>query len=242
MNTSRPAKPKGQKTAPQGLLEDADIKHLQRWIDLSGLVRVARIAAVLTRDRRRGNAAKPDDDLYLQMACRMQMHPTQTTHATAKEIAHENYLRRKPGIEEASLAKELERGFSRDRNRWFLLARRMAETPEATSESNLRRPASVAEWRALANIIDSLPTAIDLFDDAVAEAKRLRPETVALLKRVGREKVQILLAEALKRQQASPSGIARTMVDLIRFELTECAEAKRNPRAPRSTVGRKTSI
>ncbi len=75
------------------------------------MARVARIVAVLTQDRRRGNAAKPDDDLYLQMARRMQTHPTQTTHATAKEIAHENYLRRKPRIEEENLAKELERGF-----------------------------------------------------------------------------------------------------------------------------------
>jgi hypothetical protein len=194
-----------------------DFDQLSKWIELSGMECVARVAAALTLGSP-GNVRKTDSGLLLELARRLAEHPLKSTHALSKEIAHEaNTLATKRNIKPESLAKQLERAFSKNRTKWILLAQRMAHQHTRTFPGS--EATSAEEFRAIGRITDTLPEAIDPYDLLLSEARRLRPEKLAAIKKLGRPRGTVFLHDAIKLQmeRTTPVNgkIPRGLLDLI---------------------------
>jgi hypothetical protein len=208
-------------------LEAGDMAELLEWVARSGLERVARIAAALTdANEERGQPDKLDSLLLLRIAHLKRQQPRRKLHSIVVEVAAEAYAHRNT-IALESLTAKLERDFGKERRHtWLRLA---ATTPAPSREqiaADLKTRKSEAELRARARIVETLPSAIDMFDMVCLEAKRIGdPEKVKLLKAFGRERAEPLLIEAAgmmrKSSFAKWSGkVPRTLLDFIEPELT----------------------
>jgi hypothetical protein len=177
-------------------LDKADEAELLAWVARSGLERVARIAAALTDAYgERGQPDKLDTLLLLKMAHSKREHPKRKLHAIAVEVAAGAYAHRSH-IELESLTAKLERDFRARRHVWSKLARTVPMPTPGQIADDLTRQKSEAERRALARIVEMLPSAIDVFDMVLLEAKRIGPEKHKLVRAFGRERAEPLLIEA----------------------------------------------
>jgi hypothetical protein len=206
------------------MLKPDDAEHVRKWVELSGLERVARIAAALTQSDRRGNVAKPDFELLLEMARRLRACPLRSTRSVASEVARESQASRRPSIDVESLGKKLEREFARARQKWFQLVRNPPHRVETDQPGVTVTPSTPEKWRAVDRIIEILPAPIDLFDAVISEATAMQPHKVAQLRRLGRVRIEALIECAMARQQAKPRAgrsfrIPRTLLDLIEIEI-----------------------
>jgi hypothetical protein len=212
-------------------MNDLDLAELQKWVAISGMECVARVAVELTAGER-GNVTKPDNELLLEMALRLRDNPMLTTHDAAAQIAREAKDWRNPIIETASLTTELARAFGKHRTKWLVLAQSFA-SPSRWSASIPHKKKSTEESRALGRIIEMLPGAIDLYDAVLQEATHLRPEKVAIIKKLGREHVANLLAPLIIEQMAmprtEPRNTPRNFLDLLEPQLELEQQRLREP-------------
>lgn len=78
-----------------------------------------------------------------------------------------------------------------------------------------------------------LPGAIDLYDAVLQEATHLRPEKVAIIKKLGREHVANLLAPLIIEQMAmprtEPRNTPRNFLDLLEPQLELEQQRLREP-------------
>jgi hypothetical protein len=146
-----------------------------------------------------------------------------------------------------SLVSKLERDYSRRRHTWTTLARSAPPPRLEEISQDARRPQSSGEFRVLARVVELLPSAIDFYDRLLADAKKLGQEKTKLVKRLGRERAEALLIEAIKREATCPSlsnaqgprKIPRNFFDLIEPELQQFCENREQAIAQRRRVGRK---
>jgi len=229
-------------------LDKGDIFELLKWVEQSGLERVARIVALLNdASGERGRPEKPDSLLLLKIAHLKQQQPNRTLHSIALEVAGETHRDRRPLISKASLVSKLERDSKRHRHTWTRLASRTPPPSPEEISRDARRPQSSNAFRALARIIEVMPSAIDLYDDLLADANKLGPDKARLVRLVGREQVEAMLAEALKGQATSSfvvgaqgaRKIPRNYFDLIEPDLLRFRKNREQAAAQRRRVGRK---
>jgi hypothetical protein len=226
-------------------LEKGDQAELLKWVEQSGLERVSRIIAALTdATGKRGPPEKLDTLLLLKMAHLNRQQPNRTLHAIAVEVAREAFSdRRAAPLLMESLVSKLERDFRRQRHTWTT---RAGSTPPPSRESisqDASRSKSSNEFRVRARISGLLPSALDLYERLLADAKKLGPDEIKLVKALRRERAEPLLSNAIKRQSTSSfvmnaQGVAkipRNFFDLIEPEL----ERFRLNRPKRRPVGRK---
>ena len=229
-------------------LDKGDDTELLNWINQSGLERVARIVAVLTdAGGERGQPEKPESLLLLKIAHLTRQQPARKLHGIVDELARETHPNRKPRISLDSFISKLERDFRKQRHTWMKLVDRIPPPSSERISHDASRLQSITECRVLARLIGLLPTAIDLYDQLRAEAKRLGENEYKLVQRVGRERAEQLLIEAIKKQQKSSFVInsrgariiPRNFYELIEAEM-EALRLFRNQSAPKSRkVGRK---
>jgi hypothetical protein len=230
-------------------LNKGDDAELLKWVDQTGLERVARSIGLLTdASGERGQPEKPDSLLLLKIACLKRQRPDRKLHAIAEEVAREAHPHRKPHISPESLVSKLERDFRRQRHTWLKRAETISPPSLEGIFQDAGRPQSSNERRVLAKIIGLLPTAIDLYDVLRAEAKKLGPDEERLVRFVGRERAEPLLAEALKKQQTGSSfvtdshgvrKIPRNFYDLVEAELQRFSVNRERPADGSRAVGRK---
>lgn len=217
----------GSAATPEALrlrLSTADHEELMKWVEASGPDCVARVAAALvSRPGRRGSVPRPDFPALIEMAHQRRSSPLTTTNSLARNVAAE--AKAGPGnrADQDSLAKKLSRDFAKDRARWSKVAAQEECAGRRLPVASRAIANSPEEFLALARIINMLPTSIDLYDAALAEAQQREPEMVERLRRVGRERVTELLGAAIevqmKRTGASNRSIPRGFIDLIREDL-----------------------
>lgn len=209
-------------------LKKGDQAELLKWVEQSGLERVARIVAALTDAAgERGQPEKLETLLLLKMAQLKRQQPNRTLHAIAVEVAGEAKSVRKNLPNEASLVSRLERDFKEYRHKWTTLANSAPEPSRENIIEDGSKSKTTNEFRALARIVDALPNRIDLYDSLLADAKKLGPEKVRLVRAFGRERAEPLLAAAIKQQATSSFVmnaqdvpiIPRNFFDLIGSEL-----------------------
>lgn len=225
-------------------LDKDDELELLRWVQQSSLERVARIVAFLADARgEHGQPEKPDTLLLLKIAHLKREQPHRTLHSIAVEVARDADQLRRPRISRESLVTKLERDYKRRRHTWTLLA---GSTPPPDSEEisrGVRRPKFGDEFRVLNRIIEVLPTAIDLYDALLADAKKLGPDAAKMVHSVGRERAEPFLIEAIKRQTTFIGGqdtrkIPRSLFDLVEPELRRFQEDRKKALTRREPVRR----
>jgi hypothetical protein len=216
-----------------------DLAQLQKWVATSGMECVARVAALLTAPPR-GPVAKPDKELLLEMAFRLRDDPMRTTNDVADEVAREAKDWRNPTIATASLSTGLARAFERNRMKWLLLAQSLGDAPRWSSTSTAHKKKQKTETRALGRIIEMLPESIDLYKMVLFEAKTKRPETVTIIKRLGRERVETMSGTPIAELQATPGGGQRNppgnLLDLIDHHLCEPSQLARAAKVRRKSA------
>jgi hypothetical protein len=209
-------------------LHKGDEAELLKWVEQSGLERVARIIASLTNvSGERGQPEKPDSVLLLKIAHLKQQQPDRKLHAIAVEVASEALPFRRPRISRESLVSKLERDFRRQRHTWTTRARSAPSPSREDISQAASRSQSTNEVRVLTRIIGLLPSALDLYDGLLADAKKMGPDEAKLVKLVGRERAEPLLVDAIKKQAASSfvtdshgvRKIPRNFFDLIESDL-----------------------
>jgi hypothetical protein len=223
---------RNRRRPPGRRLEEADAAELRVWVARCGLERVARLVAALTvADGERGQPDKLDTLLLLKMAHLKRARPRRTLHAIAVEVAEEAYAHRNR-IAPASLIIKLERDFRAWRQTWQTLAQTVRMPSPEQIADDLRRKKSEAERRAIARIVEIMPSAIDFFDMALLEAKQVGKEKYKLVRAFSRERAEPLLVEALEMIQKNSFAkwngeIPRTLLDLIEPELAAFARKRR---------------
>jgi hypothetical protein len=215
------------------------VSRRKRWrLAQSGLERVARIAAALTESAgERGQPDKLHTLALLRMAHLQRALPKSKLHGIAVEVAREFHAARKPNISLESLISELERGFRRDRVTWLKFASTapMPDVPALIADASGSKSAD--EFRARARIVEALPTALDLYDTLVRHAKRRGDEDLRLVRRLGRERAETLLDQALAREKAGEGTLGhylarghtrmpRDFFDLLEPDLARFKEDK----------------
>jgi hypothetical protein len=227
---SRKERPKSRKLRPwDRRLEEDDEAELIAWVARSGLERVARVAAALTdANGERGQPDKLDSLLLLKIAHLKREQPGRKLHPIAVEVAAEAYPHRDALT---SLTAKLERDFRKRRRAWLTLAKTAPVPSQQQILNGLKERKSGAELRALARIVEKLPSEIDMFDMALFEAKRIGREKEKRLRAFGRERAEPLLIEAAemmrKNSFAKWNGkIPRTLLDLIEPDLKAFARER----------------
>jgi hypothetical protein len=229
-------------------LKPGDEGEVQKWVEQSGLERVARIVASLSNARvGAGRTERPDSLLLFKMAFLVRQHPERSLHSIASEVARGAGYHPKLGIALESLRSKLERDFKQRRHFWLSLTRDREAPSEQAVYEDANRPRSNDENRTLGRLIELLPDAIDLYDHVLWEARRAGPEKEKLVRRLGRGRVEPLLEDAIARFQSTGSfdnvegvGVPRTLFDLIEAKLLRTQEELTGAAARRRRVGRKS--
>jgi hypothetical protein len=105
-------------------LKPGDEGEVQKWVEQSGLERVARIVASLSNARvGAGRTERPDRLLLFKMAFLVRQHPERSLHSIASEVARGAGYHPKLGIALESLRSKLERDFKQRRHVWLSLTR-----------------------------------------------------------------------------------------------------------------------
>jgi hypothetical protein len=213
-------------------LENGDEFELHKWVKESGVECVARVAAALAdAGRQRGNVEKLLSLLLLKIAHLKRKQPGRKLHPIADEVAAEAYPHWKRGAC-TSLTTTLERDFRKNRHTWMILSNIRPSPSQQQIAEDLEKPKSTVELRACARIVESLPSAIDAYDWILREAKSINDETLRRVKRLGRERIESMFANAAKRMTENPypltdprwgGKIPRTFLDLIEPELKSTA-------------------
>jgi hypothetical protein len=213
-------------------LKPGDEGEVQKWVEQSGLERVARIIASLANARVGvGRTERPDSLLLLKMAFLVREHPERSLHSIAIEVARDAQSHQKVRIALESLTSKLRRDFTERRQVWLSLARKREVPNERAMHEDASRRRSGDENRILGRLINLLPDAIDLYDDVLREARRAGLEKEKLVRRLGRGRVEPLLEDAIARFQSTGSfdnvegvGVPRTLFDLIEAKLLRTQE------------------
>jgi hypothetical protein len=231
----------------RSFLKRDDEAELLRWIETSGLERVARIVATLAgAGRRHGQPRKLEIALLLKVASLLRQQPERTLHSVAHEVVHEAHPNRKPRIAVDSLVSKLERDFRMWRHGWLRIAKEREAVDDQKSQEETNRLRSSDEHRVLVRLIELLPGAIDLYDRLLMEAKQAGPEQARLVKRLGRRRVEPLLETIIERLVTPRGNLGascarvppRSLFEAIEPELTRLQE-ERNSNATRARrVGR----
>jgi hypothetical protein len=209
-------------------LDKDDATELLELVKRLGVERVARIAAALTEPGR-GNLEKLDSLLLLRMADLKRQRPDRTVHAIAAQVAKEFHLYRKE-IKPDSLSVKLERDYKKNRHGWRLLLETIPAPSQEQIAEDLETPKSKGELRARARIVEfgAIPSSIDMFDRVLAEAGARGGETLRLVERLGRKRIEPMLERAAERMRDNPypltdphwrGKIPQTFLDLIEPEL-----------------------
>jgi hypothetical protein len=210
-------------------LKNGDEAELLRWVEQSGLDRTVRIiAAFADAAGERGQPDKLDITLLLKIARLLATPPRRTLHAIAVDVA-----RKKPAQHGESLVSKLERDFKRYRHTFMTLAQNSSPC-DAEDEGGSK---TTEEFRVSARIVGLLPSKIDAYDFLLADAKMVGPDAARQVKTLGRERVEPLLAEAIKRLMRGRGGTPRNFFELIAADLDQYLRALPPPR--RARVGRK---
>jgi hypothetical protein len=222
--------------------------------DRLGLERVARIVAVLTETSgKRGRLEEMETLLLVSIAHVMRRQPDRTLHDVAVEVAKNAPQVRNRNIDSNSLLSQLQRDYRRTRHTWTLLTDRTPPPQVEAIARASRRRRSFGERRALARIVQLMPTALDFYDMLIAEirateknnARQLRTK-IAEIKLARRERVEKWSIEAMERQRTSswvkrPDGgmkLARGFYDMIEWDLRQFLGKRRKTPLTRR-VGRK---
>jgi hypothetical protein len=172
------------------------------------------------------------------MADLKRQRPDRPVHSIAAEVATEAHPHRNE-ITVESLTTKLERDYKSDRHRWRLLLESSPAPSRQQIAEDLRKRKSKGELRARVRIADALPSVIDVFDQVLAEADRRGDETLRLVKRLGRERVEAMLARAGERMRVNPYTLAdpywrgkipEIFLDLIEPELENFRTTREPPR------------
>jgi hypothetical protein len=227
-------------------LKLGDETEVQKWVEQSGLERVARIIASLANaGGRGGRTERPDSLLLLKMAFLVRERPERSLHSIAIEVARDARSHQKLGIALESLTSKLRRDFTKRRQVWLSLARNREAPDERAAHDDASRRRSSDENRILGRLIKLLPGATDLYDLILREMRTADPEKAELLKRLGRGRVEPLLEGAIRGFQSSGSvdevvgRTPRTVFDLVKAKLLETLEEETQAKADRRPVARK---
>jgi hypothetical protein len=241
------AKSPVRKTSWRSSLGRGDEAELLKWIEASGVERVARIVTILADSGGRpGQPAKPEIGLLVKIADLMRQVPQPSLHSVARQVALKALPARKPTVALESLASKLERDFRERRHVWFNLARRNLPIDIQGAKERLNSTQVSNEYRVLSRLIELLPGAIDLFDLLVEQATD--PEKRKVLTLLGRSRVEPLVESAMHRLLGPESDIPRSrsrslaerLAELIEPDLMRLKEARKRERKSRPRgAGRK---
>ncbi len=228
-------------------LKIGDEAELRKWIEASGVERVARIVAELAdAGGRHGQPEKLRIELLIKIAFLLTQQPERSLHSVALQVARRAHSIRKLPISLESLTSKLERDFRRRRHTWLRIAKNRGAL-EGRNDQEAIGLRSRAEHRVLARLTELLPGAIDIYDWVAREAKMVGPEEVKLVKRAGRTRVELLFESVVKKMDATPTKPTpraqpwppRTFFALIESELRRQQEERNRNSARSRRVGRK---
>lgn len=225
-------------------LRSGDDAEINKWIAETGLGRVARIVAVLSNSKGlRGRTERPDIVLLWHVARLMNLDPDRSLHSAAEEIAIKFSAHRIPRIEPQSLTRKLEKDFRLKSDAYRQFAREHEEEKIGKIEADL---GAVTPWmdRILARIIANLPTSMDLYDQALAEAKNANSPHLSLLESLDKKTVYALFEAVLRvekcvLQPMPPGFVARSIYEAIVPQLDKIAAEILASGNSRPTVRRK---
>jgi hypothetical protein len=225
-------------------LAPEDFAELGRWVEQSGVECVARVAAALTDpEGERGAPNSPRANMLLEMASLRYDDPNLTTNAAATKIARAAYAGADPNDDRiTTLTTQLNKDFAGYRSVFGLLAQRPDRGRNVLSKAGGKRSLPTQRFilmkRAEGRIVETLPTAIDLYDALLLEAKACSKEKLLQVKSLGRERAEQLLGIAMAEQMAGSQlvdgKIPRSFLDLIDPELRKLPTAKRTKKDGRS--------
>lgn len=217
-------------------LRQGDPEMLLRWIEISSVEQVARIAAALTDPDGERAPHKLDTLLLLKMAHIARQKPKRNIHDIAVEVATESRPRRKHTVVE-SLTAKLERDYKARRHTWPLLAESAAEPSQQDIDADLTADKTNHEFRARARVVGVLPSKIDLVDLVCAEAKGAGK--FWMIEKLGskhrRKRLERLITDVidrgtltfpLKDPRFSAARIPRTLFDHIEPDLKAILESE----------------
>jgi hypothetical protein len=233
-------------------LTSGDDAEILNWVRQSGLERVARIVCVLTTPfGEHGQPLKLHSLLLLKMAHLLRDRPHRPLRSVATDVAGEAHAHQpsRPAI--ASLVTKLQRDFDEFQHTWKMLSAvtNAPSTVDIVQDARRRKP--LAEYRALARIVELLPGAIDAYLIVLADAKALGPDKAKLVKRVGRRRMESLFVDAIARQNSrSPDApknggfprIPGNFFELVEPDIPGVLGAPKRPASKRSPVGRKGGV
>jgi len=198
-------------------LSEEDKAEVAKWVQQSGLERVARIIAVMADgEGERGRPVRPDADLLRAVAKVKLQDRTKSTDAIAAEIVHKNGNQRRPIISPKSLIEKLRKDFADSQYSWEWL---VGQTQDHKDRQRHNSPASHIEDRVLARIIEVMPEALNLYGALLSDAKRLGPDKVAQIEQLGKARCEKLLAKRLQEQMGKVSGRQNTKIPRNFFDL-----------------------
>jgi hypothetical protein len=217
-------------------LRPGDKEMLLRWIEMSSLEQVARIAAALTDPDGERAPDKLDTLLLLKMAHMARQQSDRSIHDIAEQLAAENQPHRNHTTVE-SLTSRLEREYKMDRHTWPLLAESTREPAQQDIDADLTAEKTNEEFRARVRIVGMLPSKIDLVDWVRAEA--VGAGKLDLIEKLGRkhgrERLKQLILDVIERgtltfplkdPRFSGGRMPRTLFDHIESDLKAILESE----------------